>query len=160
MTVKAWRFARRFTSRSAAFGEVRETVSAATIMQQKTQRPAQFEITEQSRESVAVWIRHAGLHAADFLFTSRIHDSPYLWTRPYARLVHRWVASIGLDDTAYGTHTLRRTKASLIYRRTKNLRAVQLLLEPASAVAETPPAFLRSLMVRRSKGGLTLRLRN
>jgi hypothetical protein len=49
-------------------------------------------------------------------------------TRQYARIVHRWVASIGLDDAAYGTHTMRRTKASLIYRRTKNLRAVQLLL--------------------------------
>jgi hypothetical protein len=102
--------------------------SRATIMQQKTQRPVQFEITEQTRDSVAAWIRHAGLHASDFLFTSRIHDSPHLSTRQYARLVHRWVASIGLDDSAYSTHTMRRTKASLIYRRTKNLRAVQLLL--------------------------------
>ena len=97
----------------------------ATIMQQKTQRPVQFEITEQTRDSVAAWIRHAGLHATDFLFPSRIHDSPHLSTRQYARLVHRWIASIGLDDSAYGTHTMRRTKASLIYRRTKNLRAVQ-----------------------------------
>ncbi|VWC73445.1 phage integrase [Burkholderia aenigmatica] len=100
----------------------------ATVMQQKTQRPVQFEITEQTRDSVAAWISHAGLHATDFLFPSRIHDSPHLSTRQYARLVHRWIASIGLDDTAYGTHTMRRTKASLIYRRTKNLRAVQLLL--------------------------------
>ena len=61
-------------------------------------------------------------------FGRRIHDSPHLSTRQYARLVHRWIASIGLDDTAYGTHTMRRTKVSLIYRRTKNLRAVQLLL--------------------------------
>jgi integrase len=102
--------------------------SRATIMQQKTQRPVQFEITEQTRESVAAWIRREGLRATDFLFPSRIHDSPHLSTRQYARLVHRWIASIGLDDTAYGTHTMRRTKASLIYRRTKNLRAVQLLL--------------------------------
>ncbi|GCB06789.1 tyrosine-type recombinase/integrase [Ralstonia sp. SET104] len=102
--------------------------SRATIMQQKTQRPVQFEITEQTRESVAAWIEHARLHATDYLFPSRIHDSPHLSTRQYARVVHRWVASIGLDDTAYGTHTMRRTKASLIYRRTKNLRAVQLLL--------------------------------
>ena len=101
--------------------------SRATILQQKTQRPVQFEITEQTRESVEVWMRQAGLRAADFLFPSRIHDSPHLSTRQYARLVHRWIASIGLDDTAYGTHTMRRTKASLIYRRTKNLRAVQLL---------------------------------
>ncbi|ADG20879.1 tyrosine-type recombinase/integrase [Paraburkholderia atlantica] len=102
--------------------------SRATIMQQKTQRPVQFEITEQTRDSVAAWIRQAGLRPTDFLFPSRIHGSPHLSTRQYARLVHRWVASIGLDDAAYGTHTMRRTKASLIYRRTKNLRAVQLLL--------------------------------
>ncbi|RQH02094.1 tyrosine-type recombinase/integrase [Paraburkholderia dinghuensis] len=102
--------------------------SRATVMQQKTQRPVQFEITEQTRDSVAAWIRHAGLNATDFLFPSRIHDSPHLSTRQYARLVHRWIAWIGLDDTACGTHTMRRTKASLIYRRTKNLRAVQLLL--------------------------------
>jgi integrase len=82
--------------------------SRATIMQQKTQRPVQFEITEQTRDSVMAWIRHAGLHGTDFLFPSRIHDSPHLSTRQYARLVHRRIASIGLDDTAYGTHTMRR----------------------------------------------------
>jgi integrase len=112
--------------RDVSHGE--HVASRATIMQQKTQRPVQFEITEQTRDSVAAWIRHAGLHATDFLFPSRIHGSPHLSTRQYARLVHRWIASIGLDDTAYGTHTMRRTKASLIYRRTKNPRAVQLLL--------------------------------
>lgn len=100
----------------------------ATVMQQKTQRPVQFEITEQTRQSLEAWIGARGLKTADYLFPSRVHASPHLSTRQYARLVHRWVASIGLDDTAYGTHTMRRTKASLIYRRTKNLRAVQLLL--------------------------------
>lgn len=79
--------------------------SRATIMQQKTQRPVHFEITEQTRESVAAWIGHARLHAPDYLFPSRIHDSPYLSTRQYARVAHRWVASIGPDDTAYGTRT-------------------------------------------------------
>lgn len=103
-------------------------VPRATVMQQKTQRPVQFEITEQTRESVDTWIRTARLTPSDFLFAGRIHASPHLSTRQYARLVHGWVRSIGLDDTAYGTHTMRRTKASLIYRRTKNLRAVQLLL--------------------------------
>jgi integrase len=97
-------------------------------MQQKTQRPVQFEITEQTRESVEAWIKTAKLAGSDFLFPSRIHGSPHISTRQHARVVHRWVASIGLDDAAYGTHTMRRTKASLIYRRTKNLRAVQLLL--------------------------------
>jgi integrase len=100
----------------------------AIVMQQKTQRPVQFEITEQTRDSVENWIRIAGLSPSDFLFPGRIHASPHLSTRQYARIVHRWIKSIGLDDTAYGTHTMRRTKASLIYRRTKNLRAVQLLL--------------------------------
>ncbi|MFM0169432.1 tyrosine-type recombinase/integrase [Paraburkholderia sediminicola] len=100
----------------------------AIVIQQKTQRPVQFEITEQTRESVDAWIKAAKLTGSDFLFPSRIHGSPHISTLQYARVVHRWIASIGLDDAAYGTHTMRRTKVSLIYRRTKNLRAVQLLL--------------------------------
>jgi integrase len=100
----------------------------AIVIQQKTQRPVQFEITEQTRESLEVWIKAAKLGSSDYLFPSRIHGSPHISTRQYARIVHRWVASIGLDDAAYRTHTMRRTKAALIYRRTKNLRAVQLLL--------------------------------
>jgi len=100
----------------------------ATVMQQKTHHPVQFEITEQARVSVQSWIRARGLALSDYLFPSRLHASSHLSTRQYARIVHRWVASIGLDDSAYGTHSIRRTKASLIYRRTKNLRAVQLLL--------------------------------
>jgi integrase len=100
----------------------------AMVMQQKTQRPVQFEITEQTRESLLVWIQVAGRRSDDYLFPSRIHRSPHLSTRQYARIVRRWVREIGLDSSAYGTHTMRRTKASLIYRRTKNLRVVQLLL--------------------------------
>ncbi len=106
-----------------------ERVPARTIvMQQKTQRPVQFEITEQTRDALAAWIRGRALRQEDFLFPSRLRASPHLSTRQYARVVQRWVKEIGLDPAAYGTHTLRRTKASLIYRRTKNLRAVQLLL--------------------------------
>lgn len=81
-----------------------------------------------TRESVDSWIRQAGLGAMDYLFSSRQHGSCHLSTRQYARIVHRWVEDVGLDSGLYGTHTMRRTKASLIYRRTKNLRAVQLLL--------------------------------
>jgi site-specific recombinase XerD len=97
-------------------------------MQQKTQRPVQFEITEPTRKAVFAWMRAAALTTEDYLFPSRLQRSPHLSTRQYARIVEAWVTEIGLDADAYGTHTMRRTKASLIYRRTKNLRAVQLLL--------------------------------
>ena len=100
----------------------------AIVMQQKTRRPVQFEVTEQRRESIAAWIRSSGQHPEDYLFPSRLHSSPHMSTRQYARIVRGWVREIGLNPAAHGTHTLRRTKASLIYRRTKNLRAVQLLL--------------------------------
>lgn len=100
----------------------------AIVMQRKTQQPVQFEITEQTREALADWIQRAQLRSENFLFPSRLSSSVHLSTRQYARIVKAWVTSIGLDPSIYGTHTLRRTKASLIYRRTKNLRAVQLLL--------------------------------
>ena len=102
--------------------------SRAIIMQQKTHRPVQFEITEQTRNSLEAWISQAKLKSDQYLFPSRIHNSPHLSTRQYARIVEHWVKSIGLNPAAYGTHTMRRTKATLVYRRTKNLRAVQLLL--------------------------------
>jgi len=97
-------------------------------MQQKTKQPVQFELTSGTRKSVAEWISEAQLKNTDFLFPSRIGNSPHISTRQYARIVHQWFEEIGLDPTAYSTHTLRRTKPTLIYRRTKNLRAVQLLL--------------------------------
>lgn len=100
----------------------------AMVMQQKTGRPVQFEITQMARESVQAWITHANLSPSDYIFPSRVADSPHLSTRQYARIVHRWVEDAGLESGSYGTHTMRRTKASLIYRRTRNLRAVQLLL--------------------------------
>lgn len=112
--------------RDVADGE--RIAARAIVMQQKTQRPVQIEIMELTRKSVHAWIRHAALKAEDYLFPSRLRLSPHLSTRQYARIVEAWVTEIGLDAGAYGTHTMRRTKASLIYRRTKNLRAVQLLL--------------------------------
>ena len=102
--------------------------SRAMILQKKTQRPVQFEITSRTRHSLTEWIRLANLGRTAYLFPSRLHGCIHLSTRQYARLVESWIADIGLDPSAYGTHSLRRTKASLIYRRTKNLRAVQLLL--------------------------------
>ncbi|MBE7376595.1 tyrosine-type recombinase/integrase [Pseudomonas lopnurensis] len=112
--------------RDVAHGE--RVSSRAIVMQQKTQRPVQFEITEQTRVALEAWIRQAQLRSEDCLFPSRLHSSGHLPTRQYARIVKAWVRAIGLDPALYGTHTMRRTKASLIYRRTKNLRAVQLLL--------------------------------
>ncbi len=100
----------------------------AIVMQKKTQRPVQFELTEQTRDAVAAWIATAHLKPDQFLFPSRVSESPHLSTRQYSRIVGAWVRSIELDPEAYGTHSMRRTKPTLIYRRTKNLRAVQLLL--------------------------------
>ena len=102
--------------------------SRSMLLQQKTQRPVQFEITPSTREALECWIKSAGLKADNYLFPSRLHGSPHLGTRQYARIVDGWVEEIGLDPAAYGTHSVRRTKPTLIYRRTKNLRAVQLLL--------------------------------
>ena len=112
--------------RDVAHGE--HVSSRAIVMQQKTQHPVQFEITEQTRMTLEAWMHQAHLRSEDCLFPSRLHGLDHLSTRQYTRIVKGWVAAIGLDPAMYGTHTLRRTKASLIYRRTKNLRAVQLLL--------------------------------
>jgi integrase len=109
----------------AMSGRVR---SRAIVIQRKTGRPVQFEITEQTRDTVARWIGAAGLRHGGFLFPSRICAGRPIRTRQYARLVSRWISSLGLDPARYGTHSLRRTKPTLIYRRTGNLRAVQLLL--------------------------------
>jgi integrase len=100
----------------------------AIVMQKKTQRPVQFEITEQTLDAVAGWIAAAHLKPEQFLFPSRVTESRHLSTRQYSRIVGCWVRSVGLDPAAYGTHSMRRTKPTLIYRRTRNLRAVQLLL--------------------------------
>jgi integrase len=97
-------------------------------MQRKTHRPVQFEITGQTQSAVRRQIEVQQLELHEYLFPSRIDRSRHLSTRQYAKLLKGWVEDIGLDPTAYGTHSLRRTKATLIYRRTKNLRAVQLLL--------------------------------
>ena len=102
--------------------------SRAIILQQKTGKPVHFEITEPTRKSIYEWIQLAGIKSDDYLFPSRVHDCPHISTRQYARIVNGWIEEIGLDAANYGTHTMRRTKATLIYKRTKNLRAIQLLL--------------------------------
>jgi site-specific recombinase XerC len=100
----------------------------AIVMQKRTQRPVQFELTEQTGDAVAAWIGAAHLTSEQFLFPSRVAKSPHRSTRQYSRMVGFWVGSVGLDPADYGPHSLRRTKPTVIYRRTKNLRAVLLLL--------------------------------
>lgn len=100
----------------------------ATVRQRKTGHPVKFEITEQTRQAVDEYLSFAGKQPGEFLFGGRRGKEFGLTTRQYARLVSEWIASIGLDASLFGTHSLRRTKATLIYRRTGNLRAVQLLL--------------------------------
>ena len=99
----------------------------ATVRQKKTGRPVRFELTEQTRQSIDDYLALVRRSPGDYLFAGRRGDR-CLTTRQYARLVSNWVGSIGLDPLLFGTHSLRRTKATLIYRRTGNLRAVQLLL--------------------------------
>ena len=100
----------------------------ATVRQRKTGRPVKFEITEQTRQAIDEYLKAAHKRPGEFLFIGRRGKNRNLTTRQYARLVSEWIASIGLDPSLFGTHSLRRTKATLIYRRTGNLRAVQLLL--------------------------------
>ena len=109
-------------------GQGSQVSKRAIIMQQKTRNPVQFEITDQTRAAIHTLIVENRLEAHDYLFSSVYSSSHHISTRQYAKLLKDWVASIGLDPTACGTHSIRRTKATLIYRRTKNLRAVQLLL--------------------------------
>src|SRR5258707_3554547 len=90
----------------------------ATIVQRKTGRPVQFEITEQSRSSVEAWLPMLRTAGSQYLLPSRLHASPHISTRQYARLVHRWVESIELESALYGNYSFRRTKAAQIYRKT------------------------------------------
>lgn len=106
----------------------RQVKSRGMIIQKKTDRPVQFEITENTPRSITALVDGRMPGADDYLFQSRLEASPHLSTRQYARIVQSWVGSIGLNPATYGTHSLRRTKAALIYRKTGNLRAVQLLL--------------------------------
>jgi integrase len=99
----------------------------ATVRQKKTGRPVKFELTEQTRKSIDAYLATVKKTSGDFMFDGRFEGSG-LSTRQYARLVFNWISNIGLDPSLFGTHSLRRTKATLIYRRTGNLRAVQLLL--------------------------------
>ena len=105
-----------------------EIRSRAKIIQSKTENSVQFEVTKQTRDAIEVWCADKDLRPHDWLFPSRKDHTRHLSTRQYARIVEGWVKSIGLPRSSYATHSMRRTKATLIYRKTGNLRAVQLLL--------------------------------
>ena len=102
--------------------------SRCVVVQQKTGRPVQFEITDACRESLLAWLEKRGRRADDWVFPSRSNRGAHLTTRQYGRLVDEWVTMIGLNPANYGTHSMRRTKVALIYKKTGNLRACQLLL--------------------------------
>ena len=99
----------------------------ASTLQSKTSTPMQFEITESTRSSLHQWNTSPAMIGSEFLWPGRFHDRPYISTRQYARLLKDWVTSIGLEPSAYGTHSMRRTKVAQIYKKIGNLRAVQLL---------------------------------
>jgi integrase len=103
-------------------------LARTTIMQIETQRPLEFELTAQTRDSVGRWITHREIGANQYLFPTRLHASPFISVRQYARLIESWVSDIGLDARRYGTESLRRTKPALLYRRTRSLPQVQRML--------------------------------
>jgi len=106
-------------------GVIKERVS---VLQSKTKSPVRFELTEGTRRSLLEWINHPLMTGHQYLWPGRFHDRPHISTRQYARMLKTWVKSIGLEPSAYGTHSMRRTKVAQIYKKTGNLRAVQLLL--------------------------------
>lgn len=105
-----------------------EIRTRAIVVQQKTGRPVQFELTADVRASLLAWLERRGGTIDDYAFPSRVNHVHHMSTRQYARLVDEWVTAIGLRRAEYGTHSLRRTKASMIYKATGNLRAIQILL--------------------------------
>ena len=106
-------------------GQIR---TRAIVVQQKTGRPVQFELLTDARTSLLAWLERRGGTLGDYVFPSRVVHAHHLSTRQYARLVDEWVSGVGLRREEYGTHSIRRTKASIIYKATGNLRAVQILL--------------------------------
>lgn len=102
--------------------------SRATVLQQKTGSPVQFELTKESRDAIAAWIKMAHLRSTDYIFQSRVGAAQHISTRQYNRIFHGWIEKLGLDNSLYSTHSMRRTKPYLIYQKTKNLRVIQLLL--------------------------------
>lgn len=105
-----------------------QVLERVSVIQSKPWRPVQFELTENTRSLIATWVKSPEMLGCEFMFPSLFHDRLLISTRQHGRMVRDWVTSIGLEPSGYGMHSLRRTKAAEIYRKTRNLRAVQLLL--------------------------------
>lgn len=103
-------------------------LSRAMVIQRKTNNPVKFEITEPTRDAIEKWVEQSNLGMQQYLFPSRKDQEKHITTRQYSRIVKSWAQLASREPSDYGTHSLRRTKATLIYRRTKNLRAVQISL--------------------------------
>jgi integrase len=116
------------------------TADRATVRQKKTGRPVRFELSEQTRQAVDDYLRGTGKRPGEFLFTGRRGPDRSMTTRQYARLVSQWIGSVGVDPRLFGTHSLRRTKATLIYRRTGNLRARSKARSDTSASRSMTPS--------------------
>lgn len=116
----------KLTVKDVSLGD--EIKTRSIVLQQKTKQPVKFEITPKTQKALSAWIAKAQVRSMDYLFPSCVRLGYHLSTQQYANIVNGWVESIGLDRSAYGTHSLRRTKASIIYKQTKNLRAIQILL--------------------------------
>ena len=125
------------------------TMDRATVRQKKTGRPVKFELTDQTRQAIDDYMKAAAKKPGEFLFAGRRCSSHCMTTRQYARLLSEWTASIGLDPKLFRTHLLRRTKATLIYRRTGNLRAVQLLLGHTKIETPSDASALRLMTLSR-----------
>lgn len=123
------------------------TADRASVRQRKTGHPVKFELTEQTREAVDAYIKAKQKRLGDYLFERRSRPDRCISTRQYSRLVASWISGIGLDPQLFGTHSLRRTKVTLIYRRTGNLRAVQLLLGHTKTKVQSGISGLRSTML-------------
>jgi integrase len=91
-------------------GQIR---ARAIVMQQKTSRPVQFELLADARASLLAWLERRSGTVDDYVFPSRVDHNGHLSSRQYARLVDDWVTGVGLVRSEYGTHSLRRTKASI-----------------------------------------------
>jgi integrase len=123
--LRGWDLVRLKVVDVMASGQIKERTS---VLQSKTQKPVRFEISEGTCASVAKWMEDPLMIGSEYLWPGRFHEQLQISTRQYARIVRDWVSSIGLEVTAYGTHSMRRTKVTQIYKKTRNLRAVQLLL--------------------------------